>query len=98
MRLTPTEVAAIKAATCEAFGASAIVRLFGSRIHDDLHGGDIDLLVEVDGVENIRRQKSLFEERFWSMTEPRKVDLLVAVRGEAPGPFERIAYRDGVML
>ena len=98
MRLTPDEVSAIKAAAREAFGRSAIVRLFGSRVHDHLRGGDIDLLVEVDQLEDEFRQKALFEERFWRMTEPRKVDVLVAVRGQVLGPFERIAYRDGVVL
>lgn len=46
MRLTGEEVAAIKASAREAFGASAVVRLFGSRIHDHLRGGDIDLHIE----------------------------------------------------
>lgn len=98
MRLTTDEVAAIKTATREAFGASASVRLFGSRVHDHLRGGDIDLLVEVDAVQDELRQKEHFEDRFWRLTEPRKVDLLIAVRGETSGPFQRIAYRDGVVL
>ena len=45
MRLTEHEVSAIKQAAREAFGDDAVVRLFGSRVHDDLRGGDIDLLV-----------------------------------------------------
>ena len=98
MRLTPHEVDAIKAAAREAFGDSVVVRLFGSRVHDHLKGGDIDLLAEVDGVEDEFRQKAVFEQRFWDLAEPRKVDLLVAVRGAQLGPFERIAYRDGVVL
>lgn len=98
MRLAPEEVEAIKAAACEAFGQSAVVRLFGSRVRDDLRGGDIDLLIEVDHVQDEWRQKSEFEERFWARTEPRKVDVLVAVRGAEYGPFERIALRDGIVL
>ena len=98
MRLTPAEIAAIKAATREAFGETAVVRLFGSRVHDKLRGGDIDLLVEVDKLEDESRQKAIFEDRFWALTEPRKVDLLVALRGTNPGPFQQIAYRDGIIL
>lgn len=98
MRLTATEVAAIKTAAVEAFGPGAVVRLFGSRVDDSLRGGDIDLLVEVDDIDDELRQKSAFEDRFWRLTEPRKIDVLVAVRGKAPGPFERIAYRDGIVL
>ena len=98
MRLTDAEVAAIKAPAAMAFGETAVVRLFGSRVDDSLRGGDIDLLVEVDRIEDQRRQKAAFQDSFWALAEPRKVDLLVAVRGEPVGPFERIAYRDGVVL
>lgn len=98
MRLTEHEVSAIKQAAREAFGDDVVVRLFGSRVHDDLRGGDIDLLVEVDALSDERRQKSEFLDRFWRMTEPRKVDVLTAVRNAAPGPFQRIAYRDGIVL
>ncbi len=98
MRLTDHEIAAIKAAARGAFGDNVVVRLFGSRVDDRRRGGDIDLLVEVDRPGDEAHQKAMFEERFWRLTEPRKVDVLVAVRGKAPGPFERIAYRDGVVL
>lgn len=98
MRLTVEEVAAIKDAARCAFGDSAVVRLFGSRVDDQKRGGDLDLMVEVAAIRDQREQKGKFEERFWSLTEPRKVDLLVAVRGEPLGPFEQIAYRDGIIL
>lgn len=98
MRLTEDEVRAIKAAAHEAFGEDAVVRLFGSRVHDHLRGGDIDLLVEVDEVDDEAGQKWTFQDIFWKRTEPRKVDLLLAVRGQPLGPFERIAMRDGVVL
>jgi predicted nucleotidyltransferase len=46
MRLTPEQARAIVVATRELAGPDASVRLFGSRLHDELKGGDIDLLVE----------------------------------------------------
>ncbi len=49
MRLTAEESAAIKSAAAQAFGSGAVVRLFGSRVHDHLRGGDIDLRVEWGG-------------------------------------------------
>ena len=98
MRLASAEVTAIKAAAREAFGEDAVVRLFGSRVHDHLRGGDIDLLVEVDAIKDERRQKAAFEDEFWRLTEPRKIDLLVSVRGCTPSPFESIALRDGIVL
>ncbi len=42
MRLPAHYPAAIRAAAIEAFGPSAVVRLFGSRVDDDKRGSDID--------------------------------------------------------
>ena len=57
MRLPPSYVDAIKASVREVFGETAIVRLFGSRIDDGLRGGDIDLHIETDAVEDEWRAK-----------------------------------------
>lgn len=97
MRLSPEEVAAIKAAAAEAFGPDAVVRLFGSRVRDDLKGGDIDLHVEWDG-DDEWQARSLFEDAFHRRIEPRRVDLVFTRRGRAPKPIEEIALRDGVAL
>jgi predicted nucleotidyltransferase len=48
MRLRPDETEVIRAAVRDVFGPRATVRLFGSRVRDDLRGGDVDLFVEVD--------------------------------------------------
>ncbi|QYE36629.1 hypothetical protein KZX46_12335 [Polymorphobacter sp. PAMC 29334] len=98
MRLTDHEVAAIKAAAREAFGETAVVRLFGSRIDDSLRGGDVDLHVESDPLPDEWRAKGRFEDRLFERIEPRKVDLIVSQRGGTPRGFERIAYRDGIVL
>ncbi len=98
MRLTDHEVRAIKTAACEAFGDTAKVRLFGSRVHDNRRGGDIDLLIEVDDDHDEWRRRGVFQDRFFAMTEPRKVDVLLGVRGRPSTPFEDIARRDGVIL
>ena len=98
MRLTDHEVAAIKAAAREAFGETAVVRLFGSRVDDSLRGGDVDLHVEVDPLPDEWWAKGKFEDRLFERIEPRKVDLIVSQRGGTPRGFERIAYRDGIVL
>lgn len=98
MRLQPYEVAAIKAATSDVFGATAIVRLFGSRVDDRLRGGDIDLHIEVDALANETHAKSLFERKLFEQIDPQKVDVVLTVRGGTPRGFERIAYRDGIVL
>ncbi len=53
MRLTPEQIQIIRRTVAEIAGPKARVRLFGSRLDDQLKGGDIDLLVEMpDPVEN----------------------------------------------
>jgi uncharacterized protein len=98
VRLTPEYISAIKTAATEVFGVSAVVRLFGSRVDDRLRGGDIDLHIEVDAVGNEWQQRSQFEDRLFEMIEPQKVDVVLTTRGITPRAFERIAYRDGIIL
>lgn len=98
MRLTAEEVAAIKAAAAEAFGPNAVVRLFGSRVRDDLRGGDIDLHVEADPVADEWCSRGRFEDVLFARIDRRKVDLVISRRGGTPRGFERIAYRDGIVL
>ncbi|MEH3106508.1 MAG: nucleotidyltransferase domain-containing protein [Sphingomonas fennica] len=98
MRLTPHEIAAIKTAAAEAFGADAVVRLFGSRVRDDLRGGDIDLLIEVaPGHAGIARE-TRFESVLFRHIDEQKVDLVIVERGTDPGPFARMVSRDAVLL
>lgn len=98
MRLKPTEVEAIKAAARQAFGDTAIVRLFGSRLDDEARGGDIDLHVEADPSVDEWHARGVFEDALFRRIEPQKVDLILSRRGGVPRGFERIAYRDGMVL
>lgn len=58
MRITQRQRTAIVEATREIFGEQSIVRLFGSRADDSRQGGDIDLHVQIHGVDPLRREKS----------------------------------------
>lgn len=99
MRLSADYVRAIKDAAREAFGATAVVRLFGSRTDDTLRGGDIDLHVEADPLDDEWHARGTFEDVLFRRIEPQKVDLIVTQRGRRePRGFERIAYRDGIVL
>lgn len=98
MRLTAAEIVAIKAATREAFGDSAVVRLFGSRVDDSLRGGDIDLHVEADPLPDEWRARDTFKDVLFRQIDPRKVDVVISQRGTTPRGFERIGYRDGIVL
>ena len=98
MRLSAEYIAAIKEAAHEAFGPGTTVRLFGSRVHDDRRGGDIDLHFEVDPERGTDAELGRFEDLLFAQIEPQRVDKVFTVRGEPLGPFERIAYRDGIVL
>lgn len=98
VRLPPDYVAAIKAAAADAFGPGSVVRLFGSRTRDDLRGGDIDLHVEADALPDEWQAKSRFEALLFASVPPQKVDVVISQRGRPPQGFERIAYRDGIVL
>ena len=98
MRLSPDEIEAIKAAALETFGASAVVRLFDSRVDDALEDGDVDLHVEVDPTPNLSARGFEMKRLLWRSLDCEKIDLLVSGRGGTPRGFERIAYRDGLVL
>ena len=98
MRLSPDYREAIIWAAHQAFGDTTVVRLFGSRVHDHLRGGDIDLHFEVDPMRGTDRELEVFEARLFSRIEPQRVDKVFTVRGEPTNAFERIAYRDGIIL
>lgn len=46
MRLSPQHIAVIKQVALDVLGPQASIILFGSRVHDHLKGGDIDLLID----------------------------------------------------
>ncbi len=99
MRLSPDQAHAIVAATQELAGADARVRLFGSRVNDQLRGGDIDLLVEcprpvarpvwLAAQITARLQRSLGE---------RKIDVLVVDPTTELEPVHRVARAEGMLL
>lgn len=98
VRLSAAEVAAINSAARAAFGDSVVVRLFGSRVHAHLRGGDIDLHFEVDPGRGSDAEVGDFEDLLFREIDEQRVDKVFSVRGEPRSPFEQIAYRDGVIL
>lgn len=98
MRLTPHQVSAIKAAALEAFGPSAVVRLFGSRADDARMGGDIDLHVEADPAVADLDHEVRFRASIWKALDEEQVDVVVAARGAPPRWIDRAACREGIVL
>ena len=98
MRLTSAETEAIVRAVREVFGDTARVRVFGSRVHDDLKGGDLDLFVEVErggaSIANEQRLRDLIAPALDDL----RTDIVLHERGRPTSPIEQIALRDGVLL
>lgn len=98
MRLEALEVEAIRSAVGEVLGPTATTRLFGSRVRDDLEGGDIDLLVEVEpGQASIPNEQRL-RDRIAPAIHDLRLDIVLHERGRPFTPLERIALREGVPL
>ena len=98
MRLQPHEVEAIRAAVREVFGPTATIRLFGSRVRDDLEGGDIDLLMEVEPGQATIADEQRLRDRIALAVQDLRTDIVLRERGAAFMPLERIALRDGILL
>jgi predicted nucleotidyltransferase len=94
MRLTPDQIHAIQSTVQTVLGEGAQVTLFGSRVHDNLKGGDVDLYVETakpDLMGKIRCKVSLQDQ----LDMP--VDLIVKAYGDH-SPIALIAKHEGIRL
>ena len=99
MRLTADQTRAIVAATRDLAGEDAQVRLFGSRLRDDLRGGDIDLLVECPRrVERPVWLAAQITARLQRALGDRRIDVLVIDPDTALQPVHCSAQAEGVVL
>ncbi len=99
MRLTPEQAKAIVEAAADLAGVDACVRLFGSRLHDDLRGGDIDLLLECP--RPVARPVWLAAQltaRLQRVLGERKIDLLVVDPLTTLLAVHRVAQAEGEPL
>ena len=98
MRLEPGEIRAIRQAVREVFGAHARVRVFGSRVHDHLKGGDLDLHLEVAPGQATIANEVAFRDLIERPLDELKVDVVLRERGAPLSPIDEIALRDGRLL
>lgn len=101
MRLTTQQRSIIRATVAEIFGMDARVWLFGSRIDDSKHGGDIDLLIETNQVDiaAIMRAEIAFQTRLQAQLGEQKIDVLLDYpsRKSYP-PIFQVAKQTGILL
>ena len=99
MRLSEHDRQAILRVTAELAGAHARVFLFGSRLHDELRGGDIDLLIELPQVVPQRMELGdRIGARLQRAIGLRRIDVLVADPATPAHPVLQAARRDGITL
>ncbi len=93
MRLTINQINTIKMAV-QNIDAEAEVKLFGSRIDDEKHGGDIDLLINSQhmGWREVARLRGMLEK---DMGE-QKIDIVL--QAKADPAFVQLIEPDAVSL
>lgn len=99
MRLAQEHIAALKQASAELFGTDAVLRVFGSRLHDDARGGDLDLMVESHR-EVLRPawHSALLAARASRVLQGRKVDVVLSAPNLRELPIHAHARREGQVL
>jgi len=93
MRLTLQETTSIKKSV-RAFDPEAKVYLFGSRVRDDLKGGDIDLLVLSDKIS--LEEKIKLKLKLYDVLGEQKIDILIP--NESNQLFVQMALDEGILL
>ena len=96
MRLSKLEISTIKDAIQDK-DAKAKIHLFGSRTDDSKRGGDIDLLVISDVLEDDDKWEIL--DTLYSKIGEQKIDILITDKTNIQKePFLKIAYDQGIEL
>jgi len=99
MRLSPQQATSIRQSVTDIAGADTCVWLFGSRVHDDRHGGDVDLLLELDtSVTEPAALAAKVATRVSRSMFGRKVDVLLSAPNLAKYPIHAIALAEGIRL
>lgn len=99
MRLTAEQIAIIRASVAQLAGDAAHVWLFGSRVHDDARGGDVDLLLELDeAVAEPAQLSARLSTLISRAMHGRKVDVLIKAPNLKRLPIHAIALEEGIRL
>lgn len=98
MRLTTQQTNTITQLTKEIFGTDAVVKLFGSRMHDTKRGGDIDLLVELQQpIAQPVMASARLEAKLMLALGLQKIDVIISAPNVAKTPIHDIAAK-GIRL
>lgn len=99
MRLTEDQIQIIRQLAQQIAGVKTRVRVFGSRLDDTAHGGDLDLLVELsESVENPALLAAQMSAKVSRAMYGRKVDVLISAPNLMRLPIHDIAFKEGQLL
>ena len=99
MRLTLEQIQAIRVSVADVAGRDARVWLFGSRVHDQSRGGDVDLLLELDEpVSEPAQLAARLSAHVSRAMYGRKVDVVVKAPNLMHLPIHSIALQEGIRL
>jgi len=96
MRLQDFEISTIKSAASHIFGNGSKVVLFGSRVYDDIKGGDIDLYIQPSDKNDLWKKKIDFLVWLKSTLGDQKIDVIISK--DKSRLIEQEAIKNGVEL
>ena len=99
MRLTTEQIQSIRDLVRLMAGDQARVRVFGSRLDDTAHGGDLDLMLELpQSVDNPALMAAKMSALVSRAMHGRKVDVLLSAPNLIRLPIHEIAFKEGQLL
>ena len=99
MRLTDNQIQAIRQLAQQVAGKQSRVRVFGSRLDDTAHGGDLDLMLELtESVANPALMAAQLSALVSRAMNGRKVDVLLSAPNLMRLPIHDIAFQEGKLL
>lgn len=96
MRLQDFEISSIKSTANKIFGKGSKVVLFGSRVYDNVKGGDIDLYIQPSDKNNLWEKKINFLVQLKSAIGDQKIDVIIS--RDKSRLIEQEAIKNGIEL
>lgn len=99
MRLTDRQIEEIRQLACQVAGSQVRVHIFGSRLDDAAHGGDIDLMLELtELVDNPALMAAKMSALVSRAMQGRKVDVLLSAPNLMRLPIHDVVFKEGQLL
>lgn len=99
MRLTDYQIQIIRQIARQVAGSQSRVRVFGSRLDDAAHGGDLDLMLELpEPVDNPALMAAQMSAQVSRAMHGRKVDVLLSAPNLMRLPIHDMAFKEGKLL